>query len=155
LLDDLALGLGWRAQRLDSNSLILDADGLFIAARGGRKTEYCSCHFGIWSDSPQRASAAQQAILDIVGERYVADPMFSIDWHFLTAKGELQSASIEEMADDILHDESYPEIKEGVASFIARYLNAPETVLVLQGPPGTGKTRLIRAILGQISRRKG
>lgn len=56
--------------------------------------------------------------------------------------------------DDILHDEAYPEIKEGVTSFIQRYLDAPETVLVLQGPPGTGKTRLIRAILGEISRRK-
>ena len=30
-----------------------------------------------------------------------------------------------------------------------------QTVLVLQGPPGTGKTRLIRAILGEMSRRKG
>src|SRR6185436_20176296 len=35
------------------------------------------------------------------------------------------------------------------------YLDAAETVLVLQGPPGTGKTRLIRAVLGEISRRKG
>lgn len=155
LFDQLALGLGWHAQRIDSHSLILDSEGLFIAARGGRKTEYCSCHFGIWSDSPERAASAQQAILSVVGERYIADPMFSIDWHFLTGKGELQSASIEEMADDVLHDESYPEIKEGVASFIKRYLDASETVLVLQGPPGTGKTRLIRAILGHISRRKG
>jgi len=59
------------------------------------------------------------------------------------------------MADDALHDCAYPEIKGGVRAFIARYLAAPETVLVLQGPPGTGKTRLIRAILGEISRRKG
>jgi SpoVK/Ycf46/Vps4 family AAA+-type ATPase len=41
-----------------------------------------------------------------------------------------------------------------VYNFIARYLDAPETVLVLQGPPGTGKTRLIRTILGEMSRRK-
>jgi len=155
LFDELALGLGWHAQRIDSHSLILDSEGLFVAARGGRKTEYCSCHFGIWADSTERAATAQRAILGVVGQRYIADPMFSIDWHFLTGKGELQSASIEEMADDVLHDESYPEIKDGVASFIKRYLDAPETVLVLQGPPGTGKTRLIRAILGQISRRKG
>jgi len=43
----------------------------------------------------------------------------------------------------------------GVQAFIARYLDAKETVLVLQGPPGTGKTRLIRAILAEMSRRKG
>lgn len=154
LFDELALGLGWNAQRLDSHALILDADGLYIAARGTRKTEYCSCHFGIWSGSTHRAEWAQQEILRVAGARYISDPMFSIDWHFLTAKNELESASIEEMADDVLHDEAYPEIKDGVTAFIERYLDAPETVLVLQGPPGTGKTRLIRAILGQISRRK-
>jgi len=59
------------------------------------------------------------------------------------------------MADDVLCDRAYPEIEGGVRGFIARYLEAPETVLVLQGPPGTGKTRLIRAILGETSRRKG
>src|SRR5262249_53577278 len=56
---------------------------------------------------------------------------------------------------DVLCDHAYPEIPGGVRAFIARYLDAPETVLVLQGPPGTGKTRLIRAILGEMSRRKG
>jgi len=155
LFDELALGLGWRAHRLDSHALILDADELFITARGTRKIEYCSCHFGIWSSSPSRAESAQQDILRVVGERHISEPMFSIDWHFLTAKGELESASIEEMADDVLHDEAYPEIKDGVTSFIQQYLDATETVLVLQGPPGTGKTRLIRSILGQISRGKG
>src|SRR5262249_34660455 len=67
----------------------------------------------------------------------------------------LEDASIEEVADDVLCDGAYPEIKDGVRSFIARYLESPEAVLVLQGPPGTGKTRLIRAILGEMSRRKG
>jgi len=52
-----------------------------------------------------------------------------------------------------LMDEAYPEIQGGVSAFIESYLDAKETVLVLQGPPGTGKTRLIRAILGEISRR--
>jgi SpoVK/Ycf46/Vps4 family AAA+-type ATPase len=42
-----------------------------------------------------------------------------------------------------------------VQPLIERYLRSPETVLVLQGPPGTGKTRLVRAILGAMSRRKG
>lgn len=155
LFDEFALHLGWRPHRLDENTLILEADGLFVTATGGRKVDYCSCQFHIWSDTAERAAAAQQTILARVGERYMSDPMFSIDWHFLTGKQELESAAIEEMADDVLHDEAYPEIGEGLRSFIGRYLAATETVLVLQGPPGTGKTRLIRAILGEISRSEG
>src|SRR3954462_9086501 len=58
------------------------------------------------------------------------------------------------MANDVLRDRAYPEIAGGVKAFIERYLAAPETVLVLQGPPGTGKTRLIRGILGEMSRRQ-
>jgi hypothetical protein len=41
LFDDLALRLGWQAQRLGSGRMILDADGLFISAHGGRKAAYC------------------------------------------------------------------------------------------------------------------
>jgi SpoVK/Ycf46/Vps4 family AAA+-type ATPase len=79
--------------------------------------------------------------------------MFTINWHFLTGRGDVESASIEEMVDEPILDDAYPEIEGGVRAFIERYLDARETVLVLQGPPGTGKTRLIRAILGEISRR--
>jgi hypothetical protein len=155
LFDNLALSLGWRAQRIESGSMLLDDEGLFVSVHGGRKADYCSCLFSIWAASPARAEAARQAILDCAGPARILDPMFSIDWHFLTGKGELQSAAIEELADDVLHDEAYPELQGGVNGFIRRYLDAPETVLVLQGPPGTGKTRLIRAILGEISRRNG
>lgn len=155
LFDELALNLGWAAQRLASSSMILDAPGLFISAYGGHKAEYCSCAFGIWAENPKRAEEAREAILSRVGDARVREPMFSIDWHFLTSKGELQNAAIEEMADDVLHNEAYPDLRDGIRNFISRYLDAEETVLVLQGPPGTGKTRLIRAILGEMSRRKG
>ncbi|HEY6863974.1 MAG TPA: ATP-binding protein, partial [Burkholderiales bacterium] len=101
-----------------------------------------------------RAEAVKALLLAKAGSTRIADPTFSIDWHF-TSGDSLESASIEEMANDVLHDGAYPEIHGGVRGFIARYLDAPETVLVLQGPPGTGKTRLIRAILGEMSRRKG
>lgn len=155
LLDSIALDAAWRAERMDANSLILDAEGLFVSAYGGRKSDYCSCYFAIWAAGPDRADEVRARILEKVADTRITEPMFSIDWHFLTSKGELESASIEEMADDVLHDQAYPEIAGGVRGFIQRYLDAPETVLVLQGPPGTGKTRLIRAILGEISRRKG
>ncbi len=155
LFDRLALDLGWRAQRLDSGTMILDGQGLFVSAYGGRKAEYCSCYFSIWASALETAEQVRAAILGVVGEARIQEPMFSIDWHFLTSKGELQSAAIEEMANDVLHDAAYPSIEAGVGQLIRRYLDANETVLVLQGPPGTGKTRLIRTILGELSRRKG
>ncbi len=155
LFDDLALNLGLQAQRLNANSIILDGEGIFISGHGGRKSDYCSCFFGIWGNRLNLITTVKQQILDCVATTQITDPMFSIDWHFLTAKGELESASIEEMADDILYDQAYPKIPQGVNAFIQSYLTAPETVLVLQGAPGTGKTRLIRAILGEISKRKG
>lgn len=155
LIDDFAVNLTWKAQRLSSSTLILDGAGIFISVHGGRKADYCSCYFGIWAQSIDVAEQARKTILERVGKALVSDPMFSIDWHFLTSKGELESACIEEMADDVLHDEAYPELESGVGSFIRRYLDAAETVLVLQGSPGTGKTRLIRGILGEMSRRNG
>ena len=155
LLDAIALDPAWRAERLGSESLVLDEEGLFVVAYGTRKADYCSIAFYLWSADLAHAEEAKRRILDKAGSTRITEPMFSIDWHFLTSSGQLESASIEEMADDVLLDRAYPEIAGGVHAFIARYLEAPETVLVLQGPPGTGKTRLIRAILGEMSRRKG
>ncbi len=155
LFDELALNLDWTAQRLSSCSLILTTDDLFITASGGRKEDYCSCSFSIWSSSVAQAEQAKSRILDQVGDCLISEAMFSIDWHFMTAKGEICSASIEERANFVFYDKAYTEINNGIDPFIESYLNSEETVLVLQGPPGTGKTRLIRAILGAMSRKSG
>lgn len=155
LFDAIALDTVWRVERLRDESLIVDGDGLFVAAFGSRKADYCSCSFFIWAADLASAEEAKQRILAKAGSTRITEPMFSIDWNFMTVAGNLESASMEEIADDVLHDGAYPELRDGVARFIADYLDARETVLVMQGPPGTGKTRLIRAILGEMSRRKG
>jgi len=155
LLDAIALDPAWRVERVHAEALILDAEGLFVSGYGSRKADYASCVFYVWAADVARAEAAKARILAKAGPTLITEPMFSIEWAFLTAQGELESAVIDEMADEVLRDRAYPEIKGGVRAFIERYLDAPETVLVLQGPPGTGKTRLIRAILGEMSRRKG
>jgi hypothetical protein len=153
LFDDLALTLGLRAQHLGGTQLILDGDDIFVAVYGSRKTDYCSCAFYMWSDSLARIEGVRDSILAKVGAARITQPMFSIAWNFVTGNGQIESASIEEMADDVLHDEAYPELAGGVAAFIGRYIASPDTILVLQGPPGTGKSRLIRAILGELARR--
>ena len=154
LFDAIALDPAWRTERVSYESVLIDAGGVFIVGEGSRKVDYCSCSFYIWAADIARAEEAKQRLLDKAGATRITEAMFSVEWTFLTSHG-LESAWIEEMADDVLRDRAYPEIAGGVRSFIDRYLAAPESVLVLQGPPGTGKSRLIRGILGEMSRRKG
>lgn len=154
LFDAIALDPAWRTERVNAEFMVLDGDGVFVSAWGRRKLDYSSAVFYIWAADIERAEAAMERIRAKAGTTRIMDTMFTVDWYYGSGHG-MESASIEELADDVLQDRAYPEIKEGVASFIARYLDAKESVLVLQGPPGTGKTRLIRAILGEMSRRKG
>src|ERR1700682_3424803 len=111
VFDDLALNLGWQAHREDATSLLLDADGLFIAGSGARKPDYCSCKFDIWAQSPQQAEAARAAILARIGDALLRDPMIRIDWAFVSGKGELHITHMEEIADDILYEEAYPDLE--------------------------------------------
>jgi hypothetical protein len=154
VFDDLALHSGFAAMRLSEGSLLLDGPDVFIQAKGWVNSKYCSCEFGIWADSIARLNTARDRLLQIVGERIDRDRMFTVDWNFTTGRGTLNSASFDEVVDDEALDEAYPSLRMSVRDFIERFLNAPETVLVLQGPPGTGKTRLVRAILAGMSKRK-
>jgi len=155
IFDDLALHSGFGASRLDATSLLLDGPGVFIEAEGSRKADYSSCAFAIWTDSTAHADELRDMLFRLVGERYSREQMFTIDWHFSDRRAGLTYASFDELAGDHLHDAAYPSLGAPVAEFVNRYLAASETVLVLQGSPGTGKTRLVRAILGAISARKG
>jgi hypothetical protein len=102
-----------------------------------------------------RIFAPKASLLQDAGATRIAAPAFHVAWTYVTSRGELHSTCIEEIASDVLYDRAYPQIEGGVHAFVRAYLDDPESVLVLQGPPGTGKTRLIRAILGEMSRRKG
>lgn len=154
LFDKIALDPSWQAQRMDASSMILDGESFFASASGGRTGDYSSCFFNVWASGIAEAEAVESALLAHINPVRITEPMFSINWNFLTSKRELASAEIEELANDVLHDEAYPSIAEGIPRFIQRYLAADESVLVLQGLPGAGKTRLIRAILGAISQQK-
>jgi hypothetical protein len=154
VFDDLALNMALAPQRLDTGLLLLDGAGVFVQAQGWRKVDYCSCSFDIWADSRTRAESVQAAILRVVGDNRVREELCLINWQFSDGSGELRSVAFEEIVQEELHDEAYPMLGEPVIAFARRFLDAPETVLILQGPPGTGKTRLVRAILGEISRRK-
>ena len=154
VFDDLALNTGLAPQRLDTGTLLLDGDGIFVSAEGYRKAGYCSCTFNLWAATKEVAEQTRATLLRAVGPCRVRDQMFVVDWQFSNSRGTLVSTSFDEIADDVLFDEAYPQLGAPVAQFVERYLSAPETVLILLGPPGMGKTRLVRAILGAMSRRK-
>lgn len=154
ILDRFALGSGWAAHRPDSTSLLLDGEGLFVRVAGQSKTDYVSGSLTLWTDSVERAEGARERLLGLIEDARLEQQTFTIDWHFTSAHQGLTSVSFEELADPALLDEAYPSLGEPVSVFVERYLAARETVLILQGPPGTGKTRLVRAILAALSRRK-
>lgn len=152
--DDLALGSGLTAQRLDRGALLLDGAGVFVHAEGREKSGYCACTFKVWAATRERAEEVRDRLLRTVGDRQLPEEMFVLDWQFGNGHGRLLSASFEELAHETVHDEAYPTLGEAVDQLVRRYLRSSDTVLVLQGPPGTGKTRLVRYILGAMSRRK-
>ncbi len=156
LFDKLALAGYWQAERIDEQHIVLEtANGeVLISLEARRKQDYASYWAYIWAGGVDVAEAAKAHILELVGADRITEPMFAVDWFFLTGRGNLESVAIEEKLDAPLNDLAYPEIREGVTAFVQRFLDADESVLVLQGPPGTGKSRLIRAILGEMSRRK-
>jgi hypothetical protein len=152
LIDQLTLRQDWHALRPDARTLIVRANKLFGIIEATGATEKCSLGIQLWTDTAERGDAAIEGILTEFRPYELRDISFSLDWRFLDGNGQIRRASTEERASANLLDEAYP-LLGCVSTFIEQYLEAPEAVLVLQGSPGTGKTRLIRAILGAISRR--
>lgn len=154
VFDDLALRVAPRAQRLAAGAVIFEGEGFFASATGRRKTYYSSGTICVWAHDFDRLREVEAHILRAIGDQMVREEQFTIDWYFHGGHSGLTNVSFEELADPALIDEAYPSIEGGVSAFIERYLEARDTILVLQGPPGTGKTRLVRAILAAMSRRK-
>jgi hypothetical protein len=154
LIDALAMRCEWQSLRPDSSTVIVRAEGLFGIVEASGSREKCFLSVQLWTDTPQRGDSWMARILADYLSYEFTDIGFSLNWRFLDGKGQIARATTEERASGELLDEAYP-LLAGVEGFIEEYLEAPETVLVLQGAPGTGKTRLIRAILGAISRRSG
>jgi len=155
VLDDMALHSGLVAQRLDETSLLLDDTDVFVSISGQRVSVGSSLTIEIWARTLARLEVVRDRLLDLGGEHVRRRDMFTIDWRF-GGGGPfgLRSVSFDEAAEPALLSAAYPVLQEPVDRYVARYLDARETVLVVLGPPGTGKTRLVRSILSEISRRK-
>jgi len=154
LLDQLAVCGEWLTLRPYLTTLILRATGVFGTIEVKGTPEHCTVSVQVWTDTSERGDATVERTFTGIRPYRIADVAFSLNWRFLDGQGRVTCASTEERASEDLLDEPYPALS-GVNPFMEEYLESPETVLVLQGSPGTGKTRLIRAILGAISQRRG
>lgn len=89
LFDELALKSGFAAQRIDAGSLLLDGSGVFVILRGRRNSQYISCTFTMWADTPDHACGVEKGLLDIIGEKRLREEMFTMDWRFMGGYGGL------------------------------------------------------------------
>jgi hypothetical protein len=153
--DDLALDSTFVSLRAGEGQVLLTAPGAYLYAVGYSKSNYTSCWFCIWAESRARVEEVIARLEHIAADARMLEQSFTLDWHFTDASGGLRNSQFQELADPNLLDEAYASLGMPVHEFVGRFLDAPECVLILLGPPGTGKTRLVRAILAEISRRKG
>ena len=153
VLDSLAVGSRLPGARIDQSSLVLDDDDVFASIVVHEKSGYASGTMSMWAASLPALERVRDSLLALVGDQPIRQEMFTIDWHFFGSHG-MTSVAFDEQSDPLPFDEAYPTVTGGLRGFIEGYLGARETVLIMQGPPGTGKTRLVRAILSAISRRK-
>jgi hypothetical protein len=117
------------------------------------KPRYSSIHFTIYAKSFDIAREVKLKLTSLFSDKKINGMIFGIRWFFMGGGG-MQEAVSEEIFEDTLHNEAYPDIIAQYGSldnFIDQYIRSDESILILQGPPGTGKTRLIRYVLARLT----
>src|SRR5437762_12334611 len=153
LLERFASRTGWQVQRPDPVTLVARTAGAFAIIIATGTSTHCTMSFRLWAAAPRLADTLAAELLAEVASCRISETLFRLEWRFVTCRGRSRAVTMER-PQDVLVDEAYPTLPGGVHVFLQRYLDAPESVLVLQGPAGMGKTRLIRALLREMSLRK-
>ena len=144
---------GWSMQRPDKNTILIQKDFAFGTITINGKPNYANFYIRLWATSESILRESLKFFLDQVESFKINEILFDLRWLFITAQG-MRGASTVEQPTQVV-DEAYPCMPGGVSDFVSRFLDADEAVLILQGPPGMGKTRLVRAILREMTLRKG
>lgn len=143
----------WEVQHAGLGEVILQRDGAFAVITASGKPSYANFFIKMWAGDKEVLETEFKFFMDQILPFKIDTILFDLEWRF-TVNGKLQGTSTVEQPTSVL-DEAYPTLKNGVDKFINDYLEAEETILILQGPPGMGKTRLVRAILREMTVRKG
>jgi energy-coupling factor transporter ATP-binding protein EcfA2 len=156
LIED-ALAPAWQVHRTGARELVLQSGDQMLCVDARPRRDHCELFVASVAPSRALAQANVERVRALVADRRTTPQgSFTVKWHFRDGRGALQAVAFQEPIEAQLLEAAYPTLRAvgGVHAFIARYLAAPECILVLQGPPGTGKTQLIRAIAGALTQRK-
>ena len=130
--------------------------GVFISAR--RYTTRAATARARSSCGPRaraRADEVRARLQHIVGDQRLRDQMFVVDWHFCDSRRRPQQRELRGTRRRRAAGRGIPVARLPRRGVRRRLPGCAGSVLILLGPPGTGKTRLVRAILAAITRRKG
>lgn len=146
------MSTSWVINSPEDSAMLIEHEGVFALCSFAQKSRYCSMRVRVWAASEEKSKAFEQDFKNLFDGKLVSGSTFALRWAFQGRNG-LDEVYIEEIFEDVLRDEAYPELASygGVNGFIQQFLASDETVLILQGAPGTGKTRLTRAILAAMA----
>lgn len=142
----------FRPHRSSPNRICLRNASFTARIEISDQKRYLTLVGGISAATPEDAASTQRDLQGLFKDSLITAPMFEVEWFFKTGQKQMYSRTIDQMADDVLHDACYPFIKGGVRAFARNYFAAEEPILILQGDPGTGKTRFTRFLMGELAR---
>lgn len=85
-------------------------------------------------------------LVEQVKKLFVKESLAEVKWWFFGAHGTETTQIYLPPSTTTLHPEFYPDLGDP-AKYLADFMAAPESVLLLAGPPGTGKTTLLRHLI--------
>lgn len=88
-----------------------------------------------------------QMLAQQIKSRVGHEQLTKVSWFYRGSHG-VESANLHiQNTGNVIRDEYYPWLTQGVDAFVQDYMRSDSSVLVLYGPPGTGKTSFLRHLL--------
>ncbi len=116
-------------------------------------------HTSMMIDSPQFRKfqvdvySVRQFVTDFmtrIDDLYPIEKLPKLQWHYLS-EGRRQVKEMPLKDENVIYDEYYPFIKQGVNNFITEFMASKAPVMLLIGDPGTGKTSLLRHMITKLN----
>lgn len=138
------------AMALDARKVLLPFEGgiaMGILSTGRMSS---SCNVNIWARDAVSVKAFLATVRGKLDVHKIDGAIVNFYVAFNSKSDGFRTYVVQELVDEVLHDEAYPDLEGGVGGIIQAFLDSAESVLILQGPPGTGKTRFLRKLCGSL-----